>query len=92
MCVRKRERKFITVKTNLEKVAHGVKFTLVSADGEEGFPGELLVSATYTLRNSTLTLFLEAELTSGDFSPVLVHSPWPAFALPGVGHAQSHHR
>ncbi len=37
-------------------VENGVCFTLVSAHMQEGFPGELTASVTYTLQDSTLTL------------------------------------
>ena len=39
---------------------NSVKFELTSADGDAGFPGELSVSATYTLSGQVLRLELEA--------------------------------
>jgi aldose 1-epimerase len=37
-----------------EVVAEGVEFTLVSADGDQGFPGTLAVRVRYTLRGSVV--------------------------------------
>jgi aldose 1-epimerase len=37
-------------------VAEGVEFTLVSADGDQGFPGTLAVRVRYTLRGSVVTI------------------------------------
>ena len=62
---------------------HSVTFTLTSGDGDEGFPGEVLASATYTMldggddscaTSSTLRLTMEASLSpespDGTLSPV----------------------
>lgn len=38
-----------------------VTFSLTSPDGEEGFPGNLRVAVTYTLRDGTLTIDYRAE-------------------------------
>lgn len=40
---------FAQVVWDTETIENGVRFTYVSGDGEEGFPGELTVSVTYTL-------------------------------------------
>lgn len=43
---------------------NAVKMTLISADGEEGFPGEVTVSLTYTLTEANeLKLFYQATTT-----------------------------
>ena len=38
-----------------------VRFTLVSPDGDNGFPGELTAALTYTVQGNTLTLDFEGE-------------------------------
>ena len=38
-----------------------VRFTLVSPDGDNGFPGELTAALTYTVRGNTLRLDFEGE-------------------------------
>lgn len=45
-----------------EKVSdNAVKFTMESPDGEGGFPGNLVMSVTFSVENDTLKLFYEAE-------------------------------
>jgi len=51
-------------------VPGGVRFLLNSADGDQGFPGELEVQATYTLKGSALALEMVARLVSGPPSPI----------------------
>ena len=43
-----------------EIVADGVEFTLVSADGDQGFPGTLTARVRYTLSGSTVRIDYEA--------------------------------
>jgi aldose 1-epimerase len=50
------------------EVEAGVCFSLVSADGDEGFPGELTCSATYQLRGNRLELVMSA--TASKATPV----------------------
>ena len=58
--------------------ADAVRFTLFSPDGEEGFPGELTVSVTYTLSAQNV-LSLDYEATAGEKNTVANltnHSYW----------------
>jgi aldose 1-epimerase len=43
-----------------ERVAEGVEFSMVSPDGDQGFPGTLQVRVRYTLRGDTVTIEYEA--------------------------------
>lgn len=52
-----------------EKDAVGVKFTLTSPDGDQGFPGELTVHVTYTLNNDD-ELLLEYEAIASEATHV----------------------
>ncbi|MBV9251534.1 MAG: galactose mutarotase [Acetobacteraceae bacterium] len=55
--------------------------SLISPEGEQGFPGELSVRAFYTLQESELTLTLEAQTTK----PTVVNlSAHPYFNLAGA--------
>lgn len=54
---------------------------IVSADGDQGFPGELTVQATYYLQGHALCLELEAETTKA--TPVSL-SAHPYFNLAGL--------
>jgi aldose 1-epimerase len=44
-----------------EVVADGVEFTLVSADGDQGFPGTLTVKVRYTLKGSLVKIAYSAR-------------------------------
>ncbi|XP_036402030.1 aldose 1-epimerase [Megalops cyprinoides] len=44
-----------------EGVASGVRLSLTSPDGEEGYPGELQATVTYTLEGDTLTIQYHAR-------------------------------
>ncbi|MGH0141480.1 UNVERIFIED_CONTAM: hypothetical protein FKN15_021447 [Acipenser sinensis] len=46
-----------------EALPSGVRFSLTSADGEEGFPGELKVWVTYILEGEVLTINYRAQTT-----------------------------
>ncbi len=58
-----------------------VAFTLFSPDGDQGFPGDMEVTATYTLDGSALHLTLEATTTAA--CPVNL-SAHPYFNLAGA--------
>lgn len=44
-----------------KEIENGVEFSYTSADGEEGYPGELQVWVTYTLVGSELTINYKAR-------------------------------
>ncbi|XP_062912421.1 aldose 1-epimerase [Mobula hypostoma] len=46
-----------------EALPNGVRFSMTSADGEEGYPGELKVSVSYVLDGKELTINYKAEAT-----------------------------
>jgi aldose 1-epimerase len=58
-------------------VEHGVRLTRVSPDGEEGFPGRLEVTATYTLTGSGALRLVYAAVTDAP-TPVNLtnHTYW----------------
>jgi aldose 1-epimerase len=69
-------------------VEHGVRLTRVSPHGEEGFPGRLEVSATYTLDESgALRISYEAVTDEPTVVNLTSHS---YFNLAGSGHAGGH--
>ncbi|MFI9149386.1 aldose epimerase family protein [Streptomyces sp. NPDC053367] len=73
---------------DMTPVAHGVRLELVSDDGEEGFPGRLEVSATYTLTASgALRIAYEAVTDAPTVVNLTNHS---YFNLAGSGPAGGH--
>ena len=48
---------------DVEEVERGVEFTLVSGNGDQGFPGELTVSSRYTVVGDTVRLEYAASTT-----------------------------
>ncbi|MFJ4032079.1 aldose epimerase family protein [Streptomyces griseoluteus] len=71
-----------------EPVEHGVRLSRVSPHGEEGFPGRLHVSATYTLQESgALRIAYEAVTDAPTVVNLTNHSYWN---LSGSGHAGGH--
>jgi aldose 1-epimerase len=60
-----------------EPVAHGVRLSRVSPHGEEGFPGRLTVTATYTLTPSgALSIGYEAVTDAPTVLNLTNHSYW----------------
>ncbi|MEU3216024.1 aldose epimerase family protein [Streptomyces sp. NPDC006971] len=67
------------------KVAEGVELSLVSEDGEEGFPGRLTVSAAYTLdKGGALRIAYRATTDAPTVLNLTNHTYWN---LAGVGPA-----
>jgi aldose 1-epimerase len=72
----------------VEPVEHGVRLTRVSPHGEEGFPGRLEVSATYTLdADGALRIGYEAVTDAPTIVNLTNHSYWN---LAGSGSASGH--
>jgi aldose 1-epimerase len=60
-----------------ENNAAGVRFSYTSPDGEEGYPGELTVTVTYTLNEANeLTLDYRAETTKATPINLTNHTYW----------------
>ncbi|MEV6193287.1 aldose epimerase family protein [Streptomyces sp. NPDC051920] len=73
-----------------EPVGHGVRLSRVSPDGEEGFPGRLEVSATYTLdERGALRIAYEAVTDAPTVVNLTNHSYWN-LAGSGSGSALGH--
>ncbi|MEU6492001.1 aldose epimerase family protein [Streptomyces sp. NPDC049097] len=73
---------------DVEPVEHGVRLSRVGADGEEGFPGRLEVSATYTLGpGGALRIAYEAVTDAPTVVNMTSHSYWN---LAGSGHTGGH--
>ncbi|PWN93614.1 galactose mutarotase-like protein [Acaromyces ingoldii] len=59
--------------------ASSVTFVLHDADGNQGFPGSVVASASYTLQNSsTLIQAMDANVTDDKYSPIMLssHTYW----------------
>lgn len=67
--------------------ANRVTFMLQSADGEEGYPGNLSVKAVYALAGQTLSLTLTAETTKPTVCNLTNHAYWN---LAGQGSVLGH--
>lgn len=60
-----------------EPTLAGVRFTYLSKDGEEGYPGNLMVTAEYTFDNDNrLTLRLHAETDKATVINLTNHTYW----------------
>lgn len=70
-----------------ETVENGVRFSLLSPSGDEGFPGELAVSVKYELEDRTLRLSYEAEAKAPTIVNLTNHS---YFSLSGHGPVGGH--
>ncbi len=53
-----------------------VRFSRCSPDGEEGYPGNLMVSVTYRLTDSTLELIYDAETDKDTLCNLTNHTYW----------------
>ena len=70
-----------------EEVENGLRFSRVSPDGEEGYPGTLHVSATYLIHGSTLTLAYQAQSDADTLCNLTNHT---YFNLSGKGTVLNH--
>ncbi|GGS43998.1 aldose epimerase family protein [Streptomyces cinerochromogenes] len=62
---------------DVEPVAHGLRLSRVSPDGEEGFPGRLAVTVTYTLTESgALRIVYEADTDAPTVVNLTQHTYW----------------
>ncbi len=59
-----------------EFIDNGIRFTLVSPDGDQGFPGEVKVTADYVLKGSVLALELKAITTKSTVINLTNHGYW----------------
>lgn len=60
-----------------EIVPNGVRFSYLSPDGEENYPGDLQVTVTYTLnQENELTWYAEATTTRATPINIIHHSYW----------------
>ncbi len=60
----------------VEEVPQGLRFTLHSPDGDQGYPGAMAVSATYRLIDNILSLDLEATTTKPTVVNLTNHAYW----------------
>ncbi len=60
----------------LEATDSRVVLSLVSPDGDEGYPGELKLLATYTLEGNTLSLDMQATTTAHTLLNLTNHAYW----------------
>ncbi len=65
-----------------EELSDGIKFTLFSADGEEGYPGNLSVSVTYTVSDNGLNISYDAVCDQNTVCNLTNHA---YFNLNGAG-------
>lgn len=77
---------------DVSPVEHGLRLSLVAAHGEEGFPGRLEVSVTYTLdERGALGIAYEAVADAPTHVNLTNHSYWNlAGSQPGSGSAAGH--
>lgn len=59
-----------------EQSVNAVRFTLSSPDGDQGFPGQLDVSATYAIAANTLSLDFEASTSRPTVLNLTNHGYW----------------
>ena len=61
---------------NVQHTDDSVRFTIVSPDGDQGYPGEVTASATYALNGATLALDLEARTDKSTVINLTNHGYW----------------
>ena len=61
---------------NVQQADNSIRFTLHSPDGDQGYPGALDASATYTLDGLTLRLDLEARTSKPTVVNMTSHAYW----------------
>lgn len=85
------DKRFWKVEEVREPDKLGLKFSRISKDGEEGYPGNLAVSATYTLGNDD-SLRIDYEATTDKATPLNLtnHCYWN-LAGAGSGTILDHH-
>jgi aldose 1-epimerase len=57
-------------------IGNGIRFTLVSPDGDQGFPGEVEVTADYVLKGPVLSLDMKATTTKPTVINLTNHGYW----------------
>jgi aldose 1-epimerase len=60
----------------VERIDNGLRFSIVSPDGDQGFPGDVTAIATYVLRGSVLSLELEARTSKPTVINLTNHAYW----------------
>ena len=61
---------------DVQQTDDSVRFTIHSPDGDQGFPGAVDATATYTLQGSVLSLDLEARTTKPTVINLTNHTYW----------------
>ncbi|MER6955127.1 aldose epimerase family protein [Streptomyces sp. NPDC000618] len=74
----------------VQPVEHGLRLSRVAAHGEEGFPGRLEVSATYTLDASGALRFVYRAVTDAPTVVNLTNHSYFNLGGPGTGSAGGH--
>jgi aldose 1-epimerase len=57
-------------------IDNGIQFSLISPDGDQGFPGEVRATATYVLNGNVLSLSLVAKTTKPTVINLTNHAYW----------------
>lgn len=70
-----------------EALPDGIRFSRISADGEEGYPGTLAVSVSYRLDHARLSIEYEAQADADTLCSLTNHA---YFNLNGCGSVLSH--
>jgi aldose 1-epimerase len=61
---------------NAAPIENGIRFSIISADGDQGFPGEITATATYMLKGNVLSLDLAATTTKPTIINLTNHAYW----------------